>query len=109
MAECSLSTGIISAPLFFASSIKISPAKTKASLLARAILFPALIAVRVGSKDSAPLMAITTISASSKPATETEADSPVITEISVLARFFLSASPSFSEATPIIFGENSFA
>ena len=48
IAECSLSTGRISAPRFLARSITSSPAQTSVSLLARAMRFPWSMAARVG-------------------------------------------------------------
>ena len=63
MAECSESTGTISAPFSFARFITISPAHTRVSLLARAMRFLSSMAARVGRRPIAPETAVTTQSA----------------------------------------------
>ena len=68
MAECSLSTGIISAPYFRAASITSSPAHTSVSLLARAIRLPASMAAIVGQRPAIPTTAVTTVSLSGSDA-----------------------------------------
>ena len=54
IAQCSLSTGIILTPCFFASFITISPAITRVSLFASAIFMPFFIAVSVGRNPILP-------------------------------------------------------
>ena len=54
IAQCSLSTGIIFTPCFFASLITISPAITRVSLFASAIFMPFFIAVSVGRNPILP-------------------------------------------------------
>ena len=68
MAECSESTGTISAPVCAALGITISPAHTRVSLLASAMRFLASIAASVGFKPIEPETAVTTQSASSSVA-----------------------------------------
>lgn len=63
-AECSESTGRISAPWASASRHKRGPAATMASLLARATRFPVRTAARVGASPARPGMAATATSAS---------------------------------------------
>ena len=65
MAECSESTGTISAPFSAARAITMSPAQTRVSLLARAMRFLASMAARVGFRPTAPDTAVTTQSVSS--------------------------------------------
>ena len=65
MAECSESTGRMAARCFSARSVISSPATTSVSLLARAIAFPALMALMVGFKPQKPTMAVSTMSIAS--------------------------------------------
>ena len=64
MAECSESTGTISAPYFLVSAITSSPAHTRVSLLAKAMRFFLRMAASVGSSPTLPMTAVTTVSAS---------------------------------------------
>ena len=73
IAECSESTGIIGALCFCASEVTIPPAATKVSLFAKAMIFPASIAERVGFSPLNPTMAPTTISTLSE-ATRSQTD-----------------------------------
>ena len=63
MAECSESTGTISAPFSRARSITNGPAHTKVSLLARAMRLPVSMAARVGARPAMPTRAVTAVSA----------------------------------------------
>ena len=62
MAECSESTGSIGALCSRDIFITIEPAATSVSLFARAIIFPAFMAERVGASPLKPTMEATTIS-----------------------------------------------
>ena len=97
MAECSLSTGTISAPQRFASAMTSSPAHTSVSLLARAMRFFARIASSVGRRPIAPETAVTTQSLFSSDAASTRPSrpEPMRTSISATAtrkRFAASSS-----------------
>jgi len=63
IAECSESTGIISAPYLRAVCMTCSPAQTSGSLFARATRLPVLSAARVGSRPAMPAIAVTIMSA----------------------------------------------
>ncbi len=66
MAECSLSTGIISAPVLFAADIMTSPAHTRLSLLARASVFPQDTVSKLYAYPAKPPTALKHMSASSQ-------------------------------------------
>ena len=83
MAECSESTGTISAPQRSASAITSSPAHTSVSLLARAMRFFSRIAASVGSSPTLPMTAVTTVSASGSVAASRSPSGPAATRISV--------------------------
>ena len=68
MAECSLSTGMISAPYRLAASITSSPAQTRVSLLAKATRLPASMAAMVGHSAAMPTTAVTAASLSGRDA-----------------------------------------
>ena len=65
MAECSESTGRIFALYSMAISMTVCPAATRVSLLARAIVLPALIAATVDASPLNPTIEVRTISMSS--------------------------------------------
>src|ERR1700722_19175156 len=54
IAECSLSTGTMRAPYWRSMGMMAAPAATRVSLLARAIVFPFLIAAAVGFNPRNP-------------------------------------------------------
>ena len=85
MAECSLSTGTISAPWVFAAAMTSSPAQTSVSLLARAMRFFARMASSVGRRPIAPETAVTTQSLSSSDAASIRPSSPLPTRTSMSA------------------------
>jgi hypothetical protein len=64
MAECSESTGTISAPRSFALAMTMLPAQTSVSLLASAMRFFSSMAARVGLSPTEPDTAVTTQSLS---------------------------------------------
>ena len=100
MAECSLSTGTISAPQCSASSITSSPAHTSVSLLASAMRFFARIAASVGFSPTMPTTAVTTVSASGSTAASTSASVPASTFTGVSCkRIFSSAAADSSVMT----------
>ena len=68
MAECSLSTGRISTLFCLAASMTILPPATRVSLLARATVFPAAMAERVGRRPTMPTTAFKVMSAESQAA-----------------------------------------
>ena len=68
IAECSESTGTSLDPYCLTSLVISSPATTRVSLLASAIVFPALMALIVGASPLYPTMAVTTMSTSSAAA-----------------------------------------
>ena len=76
MAECSLSTGMISAPYFSAAAITSSPAHTRVSLLARATRLPCSMAARVGNSPAMPTTAGTTVSLSAREAARRRPSTP---------------------------------
>ena len=90
MALCSLSMGSRRAPLAAAADIRISPATTRASLLASSRRLPARAAARVGSRPAAPTMAAMTISTSGRAATWARASGPAST----------SGAPAMSASRP---------
>ena len=89
MAECSESTGTISAPFSFARAMTRSPAHTSVSLLARAMRFFASMAARVGLSPTAPDTAVTTQSLSERVAASIRPSMPEPTRISVSATAIL--------------------
>ena len=76
MAECSLSTGRISAPRRRAAAITRSPPQTRVSLLARATRLPRSTAARVGVSPTMPTTAVTTVSLSGRAAASTSPSMP---------------------------------
>ena len=76
MALCSLSIGNSSAPLLEIADMKMSPAITKASLLANKIRLPSFAASMVGTKPAAPTMAAITVSTDVNVEAETKASAP---------------------------------
>ena len=107
MALCSLSTGRIDTPIFFASGIMICPAVTNVSLLASAISFPALIASIVGRIPIIPTIAVTRISVSFMVATSRSPSMPATICVSVSATFTRNSSAFSSDHTATICGWNS--
>ena len=83
MAECSLSTGTMSAPYAAAWAITSSPAHTSVSLLARAMRRPRRMAASVGSSPTLPTTAVTTVSASWACAAARRPSGPDSTSMSV--------------------------
>ena len=79
IALCSLSTGKIFTPCFFASGIMICPAVTSVSLLASAISLPASIAAIVGRIPIIPTIAVSTTSASGRTEMASRPSMPVST------------------------------
>ena len=86
MAECSESTGTISAPRLSAASITSSPAQTSVSLLARAMRLPSRMAARVGLRPTMPTTAVTTVSTPGSVAAVERAETPPWTRVFVSAR-----------------------
>ena len=76
MAECSLSTGISSAPFSRTRGITTLPPQTNVSLLARAISLPASMAASVGARPTEPETATITRCAPSWQAARTSPSSP---------------------------------
>ena len=100
MAECSESTGTISAPFSLARSITSSPAHTRVSLLARAMCLPPSMAARVGRSPATPTMAVTTVSAWGRAAASSSPSGPDSTLVPVSAsRTRKSAAAPSSTAT----------
>ena len=81
MAECSLSTGRMATWLSKARRLMIAPATTSVSLLARAMVLPALMASTVGRKPEKPTMAVSTTSMSPEVTTWLMASAPAYTLI----------------------------
>ena len=100
IAECSESTGTISAPHRFASAITSSPAQTRVSLLARPMRFPARMAARVGFSPSIPTTAVMTQSASPQVAAASRPSSPHMILVGrSLIKSFSARAPSRVPAT----------
>ena len=76
MAECSESTGTISAPFSVARAVTKGPAQTIVSLLARAMRLPPSMAARVGASPAMPTTAVTTVSAWGRAAAAKTPSSP---------------------------------
>ena len=104
MAECSESTGTISAPFSFARAITRGPAHTRVSLLARATRLPASMAARVGSSPAMPTRAVTTVSAWGRLAAAFTPSSPARTRISVSARRCFKAEAAAESAAATRWG-----
>ena len=108
MALCSLSTGNILTLFFLASDITNSPAVTKVSLLANAIVFFAFIAAIVGTRPIIPTTAVNTTSTSSSSQILTKPSIEVNTSIFILSGImsfnFLALSSLY---TVTYLGENS--
>ena len=98
MAECSESTGTISAPHSLARRMTMSPAHTSVSLLASAMR-PFSIAASVGRRPTAPDTAVTTASVSESTAASHSAFSPLPTAMSVSASAMRSALAAASSVT----------
>ena len=96
IAECSESTGTISAPVSAARGMTISPAHTSVSLFARAMRFLASIAASVGFKPTEPDTAVTTQSAASIVAASISPSIPLPTLMPVSASEILSCAAAFS-------------
>ncbi len=90
MAECSESTGMISARYRAAARITSSPAHTSVSLFASAMRFFARMAQSVGRRPIMPDTAVTTVSASGSAAAASRPSMPLRTVI------FISASRAFN-------------
>ena len=99
MAECSLSTGTISAPQRSASLITSSPAQTSVSLLAKAIRFFSRMAANVAFNPTMPTTAVTTVSASGITAASTRASVPANTFTDVSCK---RTASSFAAASSVI-------
>ena len=104
MAECSESTGIISAPDSRAADCMICPAQTIVSLLARAMRFFSRMAVSVGRSAAKPHTATTTVSASCRAAASHSASAPASTLIFISARRTFNSSAAASSARTASFG-----
>ncbi len=85
MAECSESTGRSLTPFFFASAVTSAPAQTRVSLLARAMVFPASMAARVGSSPAMPTTEVSTVSADGRVTASSSASLPPRTRTEVSA------------------------
>ena len=96
IAECSESTGMISAWYFSASAITSSPAQTSVSLLARPMRLPARMAARVGFRPTMPTTAVMTQSAAGREAASRRPVSPHSTR---MGRSRISADSSFAAAS----------
>ena len=100
MAECSLSTGTISAPQRADSLMTSSPPQTRVSLLARAMRFFSWMAAKVGSRPIMPTTAVSTVSASGRVAASNRPVRPEATRVLVSAmRVFKSAAADSSQHT----------
>ena len=99
MAECSESTGTISAPHSLARRMTMSPAHTSVSLLASAMRRPFSMAASVGRRPTAPDTAVTTASVSESTAASHRAFSPLPTAMSVSASAMRSALAAVSSVT----------
>ena len=99
MAECSESTGTISAPHSLALRMTILPAHTSVSLLASAMRRPFSMAASVGRRPTAPDTAVTTASVSEMTAASHSAFSPPPTAMSVSASAMRSALADASSVT----------
>ena len=106
IAECSLSTGRIDTPLLSAASVTSLPPATSDSLLARAKVLPASIALRVGSRPAMPTMLLSTVSVPQAAHSATPS-LPARMRVEVSATFILSSAAAFSSATAAMRGENS--
>ena len=104
MAECSESTGTISAPYFCAVSMTSSPAQTNVSLFASAIRFPARIAASVGLSPATPTTAVTTVPP--MVAASVSAAAPPATRIFVSASRTAKSSAAVSSAIATMRGLN---
>ena len=104
MAQCSLSMGITVTFFSLALLITSLPAETRVSLFARAIFFPFSIAESVGTSPAKPIIALTTVSGSSREAIVFALSSPSITvTFSPKRASFIFFAASLS-VTPIYFG-----
>ena len=100
MAECSESTGMISAPDARAAACMSCPAQTMVSLLARAMRLFSWMAVSVGRRAAKPHTAATTVSACGSAAASHSASLPASTLIFISARrVFNSSAAAFSVMT----------
>ena len=99
MAECSESTGMISAPLSRARCITSVPAQTRVSLFARAMRFFSSMAASVGRRPTAPETAVTTQSLSASVAASIRPSMPEPTRISVSATAILKRRAASSSYT----------
>ena len=79
IAECSLSTGSKGTLFSVINRLMSSPATTKVSLFARAIIFPALMALMVGRSPANPTIDAKTISTFSSCTTWHSASAPAYT------------------------------
>ena len=95
-AECSESTGRISAPKSWASSITSSPPHTKVSLLARAMRLPSRMAAMVGRRPTIPTTAVSTVSALGRAAASIRPSIPASTFTEVSARRTFKSAAAFS-------------
>ena len=107
IAECSESTGTISAPYFFASAMTSSPAQTRVSLLARPMRFFRRMASSVGFRPSIPTTAVMTQSASSMEAAWRSPPSPHSTSTGRSEICSASATATSSVAMTASLGRNS--
>ena len=85
MAECSESTGTISAPVSAARRMTMLPAQTSVSLFASAMRFFSSMAASVGFSPTAPDTAVTTQSDEARVAASMRPDMPEPTRMSVSA------------------------
>ena len=106
IAECSESTGTISAPVSFARRITSSPAQTRVSLLARAMRLRASMAARVGFSPTAPDTAVTTQSVSGRVAASIRPSMPLPTRMPVSARAIFSCFAASSSKAATKAGRN---
>ena len=106
IAECSLSTGMISAPIFAACFITSVPAQTRVSLLARAILFFSRMAASVGLRPTDPETAVTTQSLPEKAAASVRPSIPETTRTSRSATAIRKVFAASSSKTATSSGRN---
>ena len=107
MAECSLSTGSIGVRYRVASSLISSPATTSVSLLARQMVFRALMACIVGDSPAKPTIAVSTMSIGPDSTISSIASGPAYTFMSgSSASSVLSLSYSISLAMTTAAGLN---
>ena len=106
MAECSESTGMISAPQRCASRMTSSPAQTSVSLFASAMRLPRSMAASVGRRPIMPDTAVTTVSAESSKAAASSPSIPPATLIFISERRRFNSSAAASSNKTASSGRN---